>query len=123
MHRGANERARAGGWRAWTARLLAAAVLLASLLVPPLAGDAGAAASPFAAASSAAPDQDGAPDAPSRPDGSLHAGAHCACQIADRLQPPEQAAPASSSAVVHPLRTAHALASLAAEPPARPPRT
>ena len=54
---------------------------------------------------------------PSRPDGIVHAGAHCACQVADRLDPPEHAAPAAFSAVIHPIRTARALASFEAEPP------
>lgn len=111
------------GWRAGIARQLAVAFLLASLLVPPLAEAAPSGAAPMTVAASAAVDQDGGtPASPSRPHGIVHAGSHCACQMADRLAPPEQTAPAILSAVVHPTRTARALASLEAEPPARPPQ-
>lgn len=108
--------------RAVIARLLAVAFLLASLLVPPFAEAAPSGAAPVTVAASAAADQGGGPGTPSRPHGIVHAGSHCACQVADRLSPPEQTAPAILSAVVHPTRTARALASLEAEPPARPPQ-
>ena len=119
MERGTGRTARLAGWRAWVARLLSAVVLLASLLVPPPAESATAATLPLTVAAS---DRDGGAGTPSRPDGIVHAGTHCACHAADRLTPPEPAAPASSSAVAHPIRTARALASFEAEPPARPPR-
>lgn len=118
MERGKGRTARLAGWRAWVARLLTAAVLLASLLVPPPAESA-AATLPLTVA---ALDRDAGAGTPSRPDGIVHAGAHCACHVADRLTPPQPAAPASFSAVAHPIRTARALASFEAEPPARPPR-
>jgi hypothetical protein len=112
------------GWRAWTARLLSVAVLFASLLVPPFVdGGAGRGAAPVAVTMAAAADQNSGALAPSRLDGVLHAGAHCHCQIADRLQPSEYALPAAFGAMVHPIRTAQALASREAEPPARPPRS
>jgi len=111
------------GWRAGIARLLAVAFLLASLLVPPFAEAASPTVSSAAVAASAAADQDGGtPALPSRPHGIVHAGSHCACQVADRLVPPEQTVPAVLRAIVHPTRTARAVASLAAEPPARPPQ-
>jgi len=105
------------------ARLLGIAFLLASLLVPPFAEAASPGVSPAAVAVSVAAGQDGGtPASPSRPHGVIHAGSHCACQVADRLAPPEQTAPAILSAVVYPTRMARALASLEAEPPARPPQ-
>ncbi|MBX6741099.1 MAG: hypothetical protein IRY87_03510 [Acetobacteraceae bacterium] len=111
------------GWRAGIARLLAVAFLLASLLVPPFVESASASALPITVTAAAAVGQDGSsPGTPSRPDGIVHLGAHCACQLADRLTPPEPVAPATFGAVVHPTLTAHALASLEAEPPARPPQ-
>jgi hypothetical protein len=115
---------RGAGWRAWTARILSVAVLLASLLVHPsseaAAGD-GLGPTTVAVATSGADGDDGA-GTPPRPDGTVHVGAHCACHMADRLDPPEHAAPAVLGAVVHPDRTAPALASRGAKPPARPPK-
>ena len=121
MNRGTGGTARLAGWRGWMARLLSAVVLLASLLVPPPAE--GTTAPPPAAAASAVSDQDGGAGIPSRPDGIVHAGAHCACHVADRPDPPRYTAPTASGAVAHPIRTARALASREAEPPAPPPRT
>ncbi|MCO6416120.1 hypothetical protein JYK14_08065 [Siccirubricoccus sp. KC 17139] len=105
------------------ARLLAIAFLLASLLVPPFAEAApsGAPSGP-AVTMSAALDQDGGPGTPSRPHGLVHAGSHCACQLADRLTPPPPVGPPAFSMVVHPAFAEHAHASLEAEPPARPPQ-
>lgn len=111
------------GWRAGIARLLAAAFLLVSLLVPPFAEAAAASGAPLAAvAASATADQDGGPGTPSRPHGILHAGSHCACQLADRLAPPQPVGPTVFITVDRPAFTDHAHASLEAEPPARPPR-
>jgi hypothetical protein len=121
MGRGTFRTARLAGWRAWMARLLSTAVLLASLLVPPPAESAAATPSPTVAAA-AASDRDGGAGRPSCPDGIVHAGSHCTCHVADRLNPPQPAAPASFSALAHPVRRARALASFEAEPPARPPR-
>ncbi|WP_431269262.1 hypothetical protein [Dankookia sp. P2] len=111
-------------WRwAVIARLLAVAFLLASLLVPPLAVAAASGAPSVPAVTlSAAMDQDGAPGTPSRPDGIVHAGTHCACQVADRLTPPQPWAPTALIVVGHPAFAAYARASLEAKPPARPPR-
>ncbi|GAA0593206.1 hypothetical protein GCM10009416_34500 [Craurococcus roseus] len=115
----------AAGWRAWTARILSVAVLLASILVHPCseaaAGD-GLWPTAVAVAAAGADGGGGGAGTPLRPDATVHAGAHCVCHMADRLDPPEHAAPAVFAAVVHPDRTARALASRGAEPPARPPR-
>jgi hypothetical protein len=108
--------------RAVIARLLAVAFLLASLLVPPFAEAAAAEAPSATAAVSAAADQDGGPDTPSRPHALVHAGSHCACQLADRLTPPQPVGPTALGVVVHPAFADHAHASLEAEPPPRPPR-
>ena len=118
---------RGAGWRAWTARILSVAVLLASLLVHPsseaAAGD-GVGPTAVAAATTGADGGDGGAGTPPRPDGTVHAGVHCACHMTDRLEPPEHAAASAVlGAVVHPNRAARALASRGAEPPARPPRT
>ncbi|MCB4825515.1 hypothetical protein [Roseicella aerolata] len=109
------------GW-AVIARLLTVAFLLASLLVPPFAEAASGGAAPMTVAVSVAMDQDGGPDAPSRPHGIVHAGSHCACQVADRLTPPLPVGPTVVITVGRPAFTDHAHASLEAEPPARPPR-
>jgi hypothetical protein len=90
MERGTGRTARLAGWRAWVARLLSAVVLLASLLVPPPAESATAATLPLTVAAS---DRDGGAGTPSRPDGIVHAGAHCACHVADRLTPPSARRP------------------------------
>lgn len=115
---------RGAGRRAWTARILSVAVLLASLLVHPsseaAAGD-GPGPAAVTAATAGADGDDGA-GTPPRPDGTVHVGTHCACHMAGRSDPPDHAAPAVLGAVVHPDRTARALASRGAEPPARPPR-
>ncbi|WP_149536662.1 hypothetical protein [Siccirubricoccus phaeus] len=108
--------------RAVIARLLAVAFLLASLLVPPFAEAVNSGVPLTTVAVSAAIDQDGGPGTPSRPHGIVHAGSHCACQVADRLVPPQPVAPTTRIAVSHPAFTDHAHASLAVEPPARPPR-
>lgn len=110
------------GGRAVVARLLAVAFLLASLLVPPFAQAASGSAASVTLAVSAAMDPDGDPGAPSRPHGIAHAGSHCACQVADRLTPPQPVAPIAFITVGRPAFTAHAVASFEAEPPARPPR-
>ena len=110
------------GMRAVIARILAVAFLLASLPVPPFAEAAPSGAPLTTATVSAAADQDGDPATPSRPHSLVHAGTHCACQLADRLTPPEPIAPTTVGVVVHPATRAHARASLEAEPPARPPR-
>ena len=104
------------------ARLLALAVLLASLLVPAFA-EASPSAGP-ATLVSAPMDQDGMPDAPSRPHGILHAGPHCACQPADRLMPPQTVGrPRLAITLDRPVPLAdRARASHEAEPPSRPPR-
>jgi hypothetical protein len=106
--------------RAILARLLALVLLLAALLVPP---PAEAAAAGPAMPALAAADQGGEPGTPSRPHGILHAGAHCACQLADRLAPPAllrpRLVPIPGQAMV---AADHARASHEAEPPARPPR-
>lgn len=112
MMRGKDRAGPASG-RAILARLLALAFLLASLLVPPLAG---------AAAAPAAMTQGGTADAPARPDGILHAGTHCVCQVADRLTPPLPPGPSLGISRGRPAFTDHVRASRAAEPPARPPR-
>ena len=111
------------GWRAGIACLLAVAFLLASLLVPPAAETAPSGASSGSAGIlSVAADQDGGPGTQSRPHSLGHSGAHCACQLADRLLPSQPAAPTALIAEGHPTFAAHAHASLEAEPPARPPR-
>lgn len=104
------------------ARLLALVVLLASLLVPPFA-EASPSAGPTALVS-APMNQDGTADAPSRPHGILHAGPHCACQLADRLVPPQTVErPRLAITLDRPVPLAdRARASHEAEPPARPPR-
>ena len=110
---------RGAGWRAWMARFLSVAALLAALLVPPSA-DAGAAG--VVAAAIAASEQDDAGDPASRSDSFGHAGAHCVCQTAIRSARPECVALPTSSAVVHPAQANNPLASRAADPPARPPQ-
>ena len=112
----------ARGWAA-IARLIAAAVLIASLLVPPCA-EPGCAGVPATAAASApaALGQDDSPGTPARPHGILHAGSHCACQLADRLTPPPPIRPGALLAMRQAAVAAPAYASFEAEPPARPPR-
>lgn len=110
------------GMRVVIARLLAVAFLFASLLVPPFAEAVPSGAPLTIATVSAAADQDSDPVMSPRPHGLAHAGSHCACQLADRLTPPEPIAPTTVGIVVHPATRAHARASLEAEPPARPPR-
>lgn len=122
MNRDMGGTARPVGWRAWMARLLSAAVLLMSLSVPPPAESAAATQPLLTAAASVAWDGEGGAGTPPRPDGIVHAGAHCTCHAADRLDPPRHTAPAAFSAVAHPIQAARALASVEAEPPARPPR-
>ena len=122
MMRRADRRRRRGG-QALVARLLAIAYLLASLLAPHLAE----AASPDlshapSSVISAAADQDGAPGTASRSHGMVHAGSHCACQLADRLAPAAWVGPSAHSTPVQPAFTSYAHASHKAEPPARPPR-
>ena len=108
--------------RAVIARLLAVAFLLTSLLVPPFAASAGAPSG--MAVVSAAADQDDGPGMPSRPEGIVHAGSHCACQLADRPAPPQQPiGPTVVITVGRPTFADHAHASLETAPPARPPRT
>ncbi|WP_043358731.1 hypothetical protein [Belnapia sp. F-4-1] len=107
--------------RAVIARLLTLVLLLASLLMPPVV-EAAPAAGPIMV-SSAAMDQDGGPDTPSRPHGILHAGSHCACQLADRLTPPALGRPRLVLTLGRATAfTDQARASHDAEPPARPPR-
>ena len=107
------------GWRAWMARLLFVAVLLAALLVPPIAeADTAVALSLIVATTQ--PDNTG--DAPSRPHKMAHAGTHCACQLAIHMTSSEPVGPAPLNLLVHPALSVHALASLETEPPARPPR-
>jgi hypothetical protein len=114
---------RAGQARGWAAiaRLIAAVVLIAALLVPPCA-EPGPAGTPATVAASAALGQDDGPGTPARPHGILHAGAHCACQLADRLTPPPPIRPGALLALRQAALTAPAYASFEAEPPARPPR-
>jgi hypothetical protein len=121
MNRGTGKTRLTRGW-ALVARLLATAFLLASLLVPPLAEAASSGAPPATVAVSTAVDQDGGPGTPSRPHGFVHAGSHCACQLADRLAPLQPIGPAVVITMGRPAFTDHARASLEAEPPARPPR-
>ena len=111
------------GARAVVARLLAIALLLASLVAPHLAE--AACPEPSRAASPATlmvVDQDGAPGPTSRPHGVLHAGLHCACHLADRLAPAAWVGPSAQPMAVQPALAAEARASHQAEPPARPPR-
>ncbi len=100
-------------------RLLALVLLLASLLVPP--PSEGAAAGPAGSGPqvSAGLAEDGAA---ARPHGALHSGAHCACQLADRLAGPATPVPAMRRLAARPAPGADPPASLGAEPPARPPR-
>ena len=116
---------RKGLTRRWAviARMLAVAFLLAFQLVPSFAEAAHSAApSVLAVTISAATDQDGSRGTPSRPHGIAHAGTHCACQVADRLTPPQPIGPSVFITVDRPAFAYHAHASLEAEPLARPPR-
>lgn len=108
------------GWRALVARLLSLAVLLAALLVPPFAEPTGASAALFVSVAMPLSDANG--DAPDHRGGVAHAGAHCACQLADRIEPRDQPVPAASGRVAHPTRVARAYASRASDPPSRPPQ-
>ena len=102
-------------------RLLAAGLLLACLLVPPHA-EAGPAGLPGGATPSLAIGQAGGAGQPSWPDGLVHVGAHCACQLAVRLAAPGPDLPRALGLPAQPLRTDPARASFDAGPPARPPR-
>lgn len=110
----------AAGWRAWMARVLSVVVLLAALLVPPFTGAGSVVAAP--AVSIVASQLDGSGDAPNHPDRMIHAGAHCACQLADRLEPPGQLVPSAAGTVLRPVHVSRPLASHAVDPPARPPQ-
>lgn len=106
-------------WRAWVARLLSVAVLLAALLVPPFA-DHGAAAAALSVSAAKMPDTNGAPSA--HPSSGIHAGAHCTCQLAVRIEAQDQPGPAATGTVVHLVCTNLPLASCVADPPTRPPQ-
>ena len=108
------------GWRALVARLLAVAVLLTALLVPPFAEPAGACAA--LSASVATPLSAANGDAPDHRGGMAHAGVHCACHPADRVAPQDQPGPTASGHAEHPIRAARAYASRDADPPSRPPQ-
>ena len=110
------------GARAIAARLLTVAFLLASLLVPPFAETPAPERMHAVATLTASADQDGASGTSSRPHGMVHAGVHCACQVADRLVSPAWMGPTSSPVVVQSTSASYAHASHEAEPPARPPR-
>lgn len=119
MTRNARAMTAGKGWRAWVARLLSVAVLLAALLVPPIA-EADTTVAPFLVAAISQPDSTS--DTPSRPHKMAHAGTHCACQLAIRMTSPEPVGPTTLNLLIHSAQTVRALASLEAEPPARPPR-
>ncbi|SDD99466.1 hypothetical protein SAMN04487779_101622 [Belnapia rosea] len=107
------------GVRAAMHRLLALALLLASLLVPPFAEGAGAGPAGSGSIVAAGLAEDGAA---ARPHALAHAGAHCACQSADRLAGPAEPVPAMRRLALGPAHGPPPPASLGAEPPARPPR-
>lgn len=110
------------GVRAIAARLFAVAFLIASLLVPSFAEAAAPEQIHAAPTLTATADQDGALGTSSRPHGMAHAGAHCACHLADRLVSTAWVGPTGRSVVVQAAFTSYAHASHEAEPPARPPR-
>jgi len=108
--------------RAIAARLFAVAFLIASLLVPSFA-EAAAPEQMYAAPTmTATADQDGASGTSSRPHGMAHAGAHCACHLADRLVSTAWVGPTGKPVVVQATFTSYTRASHEADPPARPPR-
>lgn len=120
MGQGARAMAVGAGWRAVVARLLSVAVLLAALLAPSFTETAGACAALSVSAAMPLSDADG--DTPDQRDGMAHAGAHCACHLADRVEAREQPVPAASGRAEHPARATRAYTSRDADPPSRPPQ-
>ena len=110
-----------GQWHALVARLLTVSVLLAALFLPPcIEGDSLANAATAIATVAAASDSQAGDALPLG--GLVHAGAHCSCQLGDRVKWQETPRPMSAGSVEHQPGSTCGHPSRVTEPLSRPPQ-